>query len=198
MDRSQTLREVFDRLAAGEPATVPADLEPGLVSHALRDYADTAPIEVAEHLEPFTSTVGGVDGVAPDAGLDLLGTAPATPVEEFAPAEDAPHDAQLEFGAGLLDFGSGSDVGGDAAVDDTGATSADHDLTEDLTGGLTGDVAGHATGEQAGHLADEVGDDPGLGAHAGEPWWTDLLGDATDVADAVDAPDDAADDLDTT
>ena len=193
MDRSQTLREVFDRLAAGEPATVPADLEPGLVSHALRDYADTAPIEVAEHLEPFTSTVGGADAIAPDAGLDLLATAPAPPVEELAPAEGAAVDP-VNSAVGL-DEGTdeGMDVGMDFGMDFGSGLSGD--VPDDADAGPADDLADGATGEQAGDLADEISDDPGLGAQPDEPWWTDLLGDATDAADAADAPDGGPGDL---
>jgi hypothetical protein len=88
MDATQPLRDVFAGLAgsggAGEPATVLAasghhDLPDGLMAEAVVNYADTAPVEVAEHLAPFVRAHSAVPGAAADAPswLAAVGTAPA-------------------------------------------------------------------------------------------------------------------------
>ncbi|WP_141014383.1 hypothetical protein [Nocardioides sambongensis] len=128
----EPLREVFARLAAGGSGAGEADalagLEPELVAEALVGYADTAPIEVAEHLEGFVTgaTAGDADADAVRAGLDLLAHAPRPGDEELAddllgpavptdptsePASDSGPAADLdgELGSGLdLGFGTGT------------------------------------------------------------------------------------------
>ena len=103
------LRDVFTDLV-GEPGpTDPAALlsghgHPGLpddlVAEAVVSYADTAPVEVAEHLAPYVTahSVVGADpeAEAPEGWLGLLGTAPD--VTEL-PEEDK-HFADLDFGTG--------------------------------------------------------------------------------------------------
>jgi hypothetical protein len=87
MDATQPLRDVFAGLAgtgdAGEPATVLAasghdDLPDGLIAEAVVSYADTAPVEVAEHLAPFVRAHSAVPGPAtdPPSWLTAVGTAP--------------------------------------------------------------------------------------------------------------------------
>src|SRR5690606_37616813 len=61
MDATRPLHDVFADLAGtghGEPAEVlrangHGDLPDGLVAEAVVNYADTAPMEVAQHLAPF-------------------------------------------------------------------------------------------------------------------------------------------------
>jgi hypothetical protein len=88
MDATQPLRDVFAGLAgtggASEPATVLAanghgDLPDGLVAEAVVNYADTAPVEVAEHLATFVRAHSPVPGPAaePPSWLAAVGTAPA-------------------------------------------------------------------------------------------------------------------------
>jgi len=78
MDATRPLRDVFTALAGEDGARAPeptevlranghADLSDGLVAEAVVSYADTAPIEVAEHLAPFVMANSAV----PIAGVDL-------------------------------------------------------------------------------------------------------------------------------
>jgi hypothetical protein len=135
-----TLREVFDELAGGgeaDPAGALADrgygeLPDPLLSEAIVSYADTAPVEVAEHLAPFVMVHSAVPvdraGDVPAAdGLGLLATAPEpiVPGDELADdqvaaepvAGDRPYEADpaLDFDFGHGDFGDGDLA--DAALD---------------------------------------------------------------------------------
>jgi hypothetical protein len=120
-----TLREVFDELAGGgdaDPAGALADrgygeLPEPLLSEAIVSYADTAPVEVAEHLSPFVMVHSAVpvdrDGdVAAGDGLELLATAPEPivadddGVEEPAAAE--PANGELSFEE--FEFGHGAEA----------------------------------------------------------------------------------------
>lgn len=123
MDES-SLRAVFDRLAAGETASLPPDLDPPLVAEALVGYADTTSLPVAEHLQEFV--VGVTSGSEPDLahGFELLGSVPAVPVEPgldsvmTAPDDDlstpewaadvAESADEVSAGQFDLDFGSGT------------------------------------------------------------------------------------------
>lgn len=133
MEPVRSLREVLGGLAgAGQDADPEralreaghGDLPDGLLSEAVASYADTAPVEVAEHLAPFVTAYRQGDEAAgaadPMAALDLLTSAPtpeadhplaAEPAASLLDAEvaaaakpDAPEpatdDAGLEFGAG--------------------------------------------------------------------------------------------------
>ena len=105
MASARPLRDVFADLTgggstAGDPASLLRDqghpaLPDHLVAEAVISYADTAPVEVAEHLAPYVtahSVVGAdVPGDEPPADwLDLLGTAPADagPADEPADIDD--------------------------------------------------------------------------------------------------------------
>jgi hypothetical protein len=118
-----TLREVFDELAGGgeaDPAGALADrgygeLPEPLLSEAIVSYADTAPVEVAEHLSPFVMVHSAVpvDGdVTAGDGLALLATAPEPIVaddqgtEEPAAAEPDAGDSSFEE----FDFGHGAEA----------------------------------------------------------------------------------------
>jgi hypothetical protein len=92
MDRARPLRDVFSDLVgtdtadAAEPAEVlrtsgHPDLPDTLVAEAVGSYADTAPIEVAEHLSPYVmahSPVPLVDAPEAEPGgwLEAVATAP--------------------------------------------------------------------------------------------------------------------------
>jgi len=189
MAPARPLRDVFadlvgDPSVADDPAALLRDQgHPGLPDHlvaeAVVSYADTAPVEVAEHLAPYVtahSAVGAdpVPGDEPPVGwLDLLGTAPdvAGPADlDDLPAADAFDDA-ADLDPGLtLDFGTGADS---APVVDTGdgVDGTDEDGLADLLSDPAelddaGDAAGWVPAEPAADL------DPALAA--------DLADDADD------------------
>jgi hypothetical protein len=129
MDATQPLRDVFAGLAgaggAGEPATVLAangheDLPDGLIAEAVVNYADTAPVEVAEHLAPFVRAHSAVPGAADAAPswLAAVGSAP-TNVDAMGLDPAGPgHD--------LDDVGAGASTAPSiVASDDSGGTE-DH------------------------------------------------------------------------
>lgn len=138
MQPARPLRDVFDEVARGDLGADPADtlaasghgdLPDQLVSEAIVSYADTAPIEVAEHLSPFVKLHSAVPaddaGAAADLpagdGLDLLASAPEPIVADDGGDLDLPEPAAGEGGlmpgAGEpsyedeLDFGFGSGAG---------------------------------------------------------------------------------------
>lgn len=183
MASARPLRDVFADLV-GAPGTTgdPAALlrehgHPGLpddlVAEAVVSYADTAPVEVAEHLAPYV-TAHSVVGADPEAGdepaagwLDLLGTAPdvagddAADLDGLAPerggfdaATDLDPDPGLEFGAGA---GSGfvTEPGADEHDDEAGwapvvpepdLTAEEPDLTVEVVD-LTAEESGGDEGE---------------------------------------------------
>ncbi|GAA0445875.1 hypothetical protein Aca07nite_03870 [Actinoplanes capillaceus] len=96
----EPLRDVFAGLAG--PGSAPGDflreLPEELVAEAVVSYADTAPVEVAEHLASFVSAHSAVGAeTAGELGwLDLLTTAPV--------------EAGTEIDETDLDFGTGADA----------------------------------------------------------------------------------------
>jgi hypothetical protein len=127
MAAARPLRDVFADLV-GEPNAVddPAALlrdqgHPGLPDHlvaeAVVSYADTAPVEVAEHLAPYVTahSVVGTAGDEPPADWPaLLSTAPEVSgldIDDLAPPQSADvDDLDIDIDPGLhLDFGTGSD-----------------------------------------------------------------------------------------
>jgi len=162
MELVRSLRELFasvsDAPHAG-PAEVLASgghqsLPPDLVAEAITNYADTAPLEVAQHLAPFVmahSAVPGAaeaanwtgDGIGPDleTGFELLSTVPAV----------SDHPGDHDFG---VDHDFGHDVG-DVAHDvghDVGdaADAAEHGL-DDVTDHALDHGFGHAFTPQPQH-----------------------------------------------
>src|SRR5688572_28359292 len=131
MEATQPLRDVFAGLAgtggAGEPAAVLAasgheDLPDGLVAEAVVNYADTAPVEVAEHLASFVRAHSPVPGPAgdPPTWVAALGSAPV----DIDPAELDPvgHDVA---GAGPATRVRGGRAGtGDVVPDGDGDTAS--------------------------------------------------------------------------
>jgi hypothetical protein len=90
MDTTRPLHDVFAGLAGTGAGAEPADvlragghesLPDALVAEAVVSYADTAPIEVAEHLSTFvrahSPVPGADDGTEAPGWLDALTTAPA-------------------------------------------------------------------------------------------------------------------------
>lgn len=131
----ESLHEVFDALA-GQPDRSASemlhdagygDLPPELVGDALVSYADTAPVETAEHLAPFVTAHLGSPDATPDldAGFGLLSSVSAA-------------DADLDA-AELAADGNLAGVDGDLA--DVGGDLADVDGNLDFgAGGHTVDV----------------------------------------------------------
>jgi len=148
MATARPLRDVFADVAGDEGARAsdPAellrtsghgDLPDHLVAEAVTSYADTAPVEVAEHLSPYVMANSAVPGVEtevdPSSWLEALATAPEpddTAVDPaglddgswYEPAAD--HGAAAPVGhhdAMNLDFGVGD------TVDHGAATSFEHD-----------------------------------------------------------------------
>jgi hypothetical protein len=137
----EPLRDVFAGLAGngGDPGDFLRDLPADLVAEAVVSYADTAPLEVAEHLAPFVAghSAVGSEGDAGETWLDLLASAP---VEEEASGLD---DQDLGFGTGsgtTVDDMTRFDVdddGVDTGFDDPATLETPHEPA-----GLGDDVSG--------------------------------------------------------
>lgn len=144
MPPARPLHDILTEVAGADAADPAAalragghgDLPEGLVAEAIVSYADTATVEVAEHLAPFVqghSTVPSEDPADPpglEQGLALLASAPApvpagTAPESAPPAVDG--DADADYGSGAardpegpgdpldLAFGEGGTGGGTEA-----------------------------------------------------------------------------------
>ncbi|MFY1696310.1 MULTISPECIES: hypothetical protein [unclassified Solwaraspora] len=157
MAPARSLHEIFaglsgDAAALDEAAAVLdangyADLPAELLAQAVVSYAETAPVEVAEHLAPFVMAHSQVvgEGAVPDdlaAPLDLLASAPAAPVDA-AELDDLPEiDALAEPGA---DLDAPDSVDGGDSVTGPGEIVAGP--ADGSAGGLTVDGAfGHGEG----------------------------------------------------
>ncbi|HET6532972.1 MAG TPA: hypothetical protein VFH03_20475 [Actinoplanes sp.] len=180
MASARPLRDVFADLAgapgaADDPAALLRDhghpeLPDDLVAEAVVSYADTAPVEVAEHLAPYVTAHSAV-GADPAAGdetavgwLDLLGTAPAgdsADIDDLPPATDGFDDDGLDLGFGL---GAGPEPSAAA-----GAEAEDGDEPVEILADPAGldedsDVADWTPAEPAavattGEFADGIDDD---------------------------------------
>ena len=151
------------------------DLPPDLVAEAVVSYADTAPVEVAEHLAPYVTTHSAVPADEPPADdwFGLLTTAPTDDLDPGPDFDDVPDDVTSPEHAGpALDFGTGS------------ADTLDAASTED-------------TDDDSGDDAGPDDDSPGTADHQAPAW--DDLGSDNDDLDALDAddsdPDDDSDEL---
>ncbi|MBX6751045.1 MAG: hypothetical protein IRY85_15450 [Micromonosporaceae bacterium] len=190
MDLARPLRNVFADLAGGRdfgassgmaPEEVLAahghpDLPEGLVAEAVVSYADTAPVEVAEHLAPYVRAhtavpqPGGGTGEPEPHWYDLLTTAPA-PELGGPDVIDAEASGLAATDAPSVDAGPGAsaetDIDGDFAAGDFGAG--------DLEYGYPGPVE------------DPAGLEPAEDATLGWPATTDATTDPTIDPDAFDA-----------
>jgi hypothetical protein len=221
MTPARPLRDVFADLLGGDGAARPdpdgllaasghADLPAHLVAEAVVNYADTAPVEVAEHLAPYVTAHSGVpvetppdDGAVDDADpagwAELLATAPGDVGTDPAGPDAGDLDGVVpsDYGALVGDSGMGvaADVSGDADVSGGDEWDEIDDDGDDLDGdGRTDDVAvldfgggadATATGLAFDGLSGAFDDgDGGLGLiESGD--WTHDLGDA-DGLDGVD------------
>jgi hypothetical protein len=210
-----SLRELFASMSHGggaDPATVLAqaghgDLPGHLVTEAIINYADSAPVEVAEHLTPYVvanSAVPAPDGhsypvTELDDGFSLLGSAPTTVETD---AVDDPFDVHHDVDAPALDDASHTvDIDGlhDGlhAVHDTTAEHADHSVDHDAHHGEDGNPAdlwfghGQATALTPSVIGDPVStDDPSAGHFSAghtDPWLIDTPGEVP-AHGAVDVP----------
>jgi hypothetical protein len=149
MAAARPLKDVFAELTGDDAARADevlaasghGDLPPDLVAEAVVNYADTAPVEVAEHLAPFVtanSAVPPLDEVDGDAEWSaLLATAPAVEtdldpdVDAPGTDDDGPVD-DVDFGVGAedvseIDFPVETEVPDDASLDDAPAASVEDD-----------------------------------------------------------------------
>ena len=169
--------------AHGDPETYLAanghpDLPPELVAEAVVSYADTAPVDVAEHLAPYVTTHSAVPTDEPPAEdwFGLLTTAPAEDLDAD-PGLDVPDDQPLSADhddASRLDFGAGSTD----LDDDAGDTDPDS----------SGDSGPDSSPESSADSTPSSDDSPDQEPSA----WSDL---DDDDLDALDDPDDPDDDL---
>jgi hypothetical protein len=179
VETARSLRDIFASMSHGsaDPAAALAeaghgDLPSHLVTEAIVNYADSAPVEVAEHLTPFVVANSAVPAPVSHAypvtdlhdGLSLLASAP-DPVHTGAADHLPGHDDPFGMHHDLADHPS--------VLDDV----------PHLTGHLTGvtDHTGDHAGDQAADRDAHHGDD---GAH------TDLWfghGQATALAPQLDA-----------
>jgi hypothetical protein len=120
MASARPLRDVFADLAGEHaPATNPADvlaanghpgLPEGLVAEAVVNYADTAPIEVAQHLSTFVMAnspvpLGPEVGEEPLSWLHALTTAPVVTDDPLDAGLDSHHGDLGHLPAGHTELG---------------------------------------------------------------------------------------------
>lgn len=179
----ESLHDVFDALA-GQPDRSASemlhdagygDLPPELVGDALVNYADTAPVEVAEHLAPFVTA--HTTDAAPDldAGLGLLSGALSVAADLDSDLADldgelARPDGGLADLDSDLDFGAGGDTADVFDAAEAFADDVDTTVSEPVPGGhlSTDDHPGNV------HLST---DDVDFGAGVGEAPDADTLDD---------------------
>ena len=227
MEPVPSLRDVFASLAGGssDPAAALSaaghgDLPSDLVAEAIVNYADAAPVEVAEHLSPFVVPHSAVPQPqeattdAPDTGdgLALLTDAPTgpdlTPDHEpgHEPGDDPAHEPGHEPG---VEGSSVMDAGTEYGVDGQGAEDGSHDTSEASVGHDPADLLFGAGEPDASHVGPldsspdavhpgiEPGHDPAALDPAGpDGGWLDVT--SPDVDEVLDEPVHAPHDADAT
>ncbi len=151
-----------------------ADLPPELVAEAVVSYADTAPVEVAEHLAPYVTAHSAVPAGDESSAdwFDLITTAPTGELEADPELDD------LSSSSPDTDTDTDADPGPEL---DFGTGSADL-LDESLESAAPVESAPSSTSDDS---AAEVADDESRA-------WTDL--EPADPALAADTGDDTDDD----
>jgi hypothetical protein len=159
MDTTRPLHDVFSGLAGTAGGAEPADvlrangheaLPDGLVAEAVVTYADTAPIEVAEHLSAYVAAHSPVPrtdaGIEAPSWLDALATAPA--------GVDIPGDPDP---GGDLDAGVADPAAAWSAP--AGAAAAEDDFDDADGAGFGAGAEGPATdaADEARHAEPEHG-----------------------------------------
>lgn len=131
LTRDPAARAHFEADPAGWLASQGHDLPDDLVAEAITSVSAVLPVDVAEHLSPFTiaaSPIPSIDGddTAPDGvdgveGLELLTSAAPTADGLVEPARDGTDIGDVDqFGAGATDPGTptlGDDVGQELGTD---------------------------------------------------------------------------------
>lgn len=180
MAPARSLHEIFaglsgdaaalDAAAAVLDANGYADLPAELLAQAVVSYAETAPVEVAEHLAPFVMAHSQVVGEAavPDdlaAPLDLLASAPAVPADA-AELDDLPE------------------------IDALAEPATDPDATDSVDGGDSVTVPGESVVGPVDGSAGGLMVDGAFGHGEGAP--VDRLDPAQDTLDAIEPESGAA------
>lgn len=143
MDAARPLRDVFADLTTSPPsdhaqagpapdvllASGHPDLPDSLVAEAVGSYADTAPIEVAEHLSPYVMAHSPIPlADLPDLETSGWLTAMVGAPQVEVPADDADDLDDLDdFGAGAGTFEAGADLETDNGLDFGHGTPSDAD-----------------------------------------------------------------------
>lgn len=191
MNSDATLREILDRLVAGRPvdpavalradgtdaggtdadgtdsdARLPLDLPADLFGQLLVSYCDTAPIEIAAHLEPYVTAVTAAADPDPSDGLELLASAPVDATIAIDP------DQWVDAGEIAVDLGGPDVVGGDVIRADV--------IGDDFDFGTGGHDAVAALDDD-GVIADHQAYADGISA--ADPW-SAAFGPEVDHADA--------------
>jgi hypothetical protein len=111
MATARPLRDVFTEITGDDAARTAdptellrssghGDLSHELVAEAVTSYADTAPVEVAEHLSPYVMANSAVPGVGtevdPSSWLEVLASAPAAVLEWLDPTSAGLDEAPTE------------------------------------------------------------------------------------------------------
>jgi hypothetical protein len=173
MDPARPLREVFAELtgagSTGDPGGLLRDLPDELVAEAVVSYAETAPLEIAEHLAPFVSahSAVGSEWPAPEGWLDLLATAPAGEPGDGDAAAGAVDDLGFGTGAGL------EPAGYEGSTDTAGLEPDDFHASADPAG--FDEIAETVETDDD---FDELPETGGLDAFAEDPAWDDADDDA--------------------
>jgi hypothetical protein len=206
MAAARPLREVFAELAGDEAArhTDPAqllrdsghgDLPEDLVSEAVISFADTAPVEVAEHLAPYVAANSAIPAIEADAATNID---PPGWVEALATAPDIA-DLDSPDPSDGLDLSEGLDDAPELPVAAAQPpSSGEHAPYADVGFGL-GDGIGTADPLDALDVtsyAEADVSDVSVGATEAAPFAADGTGnDSLWGDDADDEPADAGDDL---
>jgi|SRR4051795_3771340 hypothetical protein len=167
-------------LAANGHPDLPADL----VAEAVVSYADTAPVDVAEHLAPYVTTHSAVPADEPPADdwFSLITTAPTDDLDTDPDIDDFSDDGTApDHHAGPeLDFGTGS-------VDDLDAPASDESDESDDDSDGSDDTSGSPDDGQTPAWADLDADNANLDALDAD--------DLDDDSDEADDPEAQADEL---
>jgi hypothetical protein len=209
MEPVRSLRELFSALSGGhsgaesDPAAMLAaeghgDLPGHLMAEAIVNYADTAPVEVAEHLSDFVMAHSAVPGVDPGPehfdgggadGLALLSSAPdPAPVAEdldgLTPGTDATHLVAPEAHLHDAPQDAGHDTPADLGFGHGHDQALAPDAPADGTAHPVHDASAAASGDWA--LPEQHHLDDGLDQPAAEHSWADADHSTAHHVDAAD------------
>ena len=191
MNEFRPLREVFDDVADGVTVDLPDGFDSALLAQALASYCEVAAIEVAEHLEDFTTAVRNHELPDLASGLDLLASVPATSGRPEADHHETPElDERVDPATGTNVADRPSDDL-DTDCDTDCGTEFGTDFGTGTGGGDEPDAPGDADPESLGVLPDTLGEadfDEGDDTPADLPndagdWWGAAEVDVHDSSD---------------